>query len=297
MKWNSVAEIVESLNLKSSVSDIEAIKRELKAKMANIHPDRNGGKFSTKDDEITYKRYGSAHEYIAQIVAESRALISVSHLPDIIRAIHDTQLGATSAQINTLRTECLTESHSFAKKRYALPKVGSGVFAGICGFLFTFSGQLISHPVLGPYAKKPQVQMFLLGGALYSGMFWLLAWYREKKEEAHADWLVSEDGRQHIFRKLLDEVGGPISAQHPRFTIRKIVDLIRGGDREFRAPSLLALVTFFPRPTIAYTLAEKIAEMHLLELERRGAIHKIKDPSFESVYEFNKNVIQNKDEK
>ena len=59
-------------------------------------------------------------------------------------------------------------------------------------------------------------------------------------------------------------------------------------DSEFRmhSPSAILVPALRSRGRMSISIAEKIAEVHLLELEARGAIRKVEGPCIETVYEF-----------
>lgn len=293
MTWTSIEQIVKDLGLDSRPDDYDGLKRELRTKLAELHPDKNGGAFSSSEDEGRYNRVSSAYEFVNLACHESTALIPVTQLPAIIKAVRDAQLAPTQLQVGQLRAECREESRLDTHNRYALPRIGSGVFAAVCASLFTFSGSLAEHPVLGILAKKMTFQLSLLGLAAYTGMFFLLTWVRERKEDALADYLMSEKARREIFDQVLHNTHAVSKGATPRqFSIRNVMDVIeeRWGGRRHYHSSPIFLSVFFGNRGVKPSLIEKIAQIHLLELEKRGAIHRIETPSMDSIYEFDKQL-------
>lgn len=292
MNWTSAEQVVRELNLSANPRDYDAIKRELRVGLASIHPDKNGGTFSNTADETRYNAISSAYEYIGRSADDSTALIPVTQLPAIIKAVRDAQVAPRQAQISTLRTECRSESRVATHDRYLLPKVGSGTFAAVCGALFTFSGSLVDHPILGAMAKTAGFQYGLLTASAYAGLFFLLTWSRERREEARVEWLMSDEGRRHIFDNLLRKTRDPMRvSKSGHFTAREVVDVIM-EDSGYRmgSPAVLVAAVLLSRGRITTSVAEKIADVHLLELEQRGAIRKLEDPSIDVVYEFDAQV-------
>jgi ribosomal protein S25 len=294
MNWRSTEDVIRSLKLSSDSKDFNALKRELRTRLAEVHPDKNGGQFADEATEAEYNKISAAYEFITHASDDAHALIPVTQLPAIIKAVREAQVAPTQTQINSLKAECRTESRAMAHDRHLLPKIGSGVFAAICAFLFTFSGSLADHPLLGMYAKNPMVQIGLLVVAASSGFFFIMTWSRERREEAKVEWLMSDQGRRDIFDKLLREARDPMSGRRKgQFTARQVVDAIMEKSGLHYRSSVSIMASFlFSRRGLSISVAEKITEVHLLELEKRGAIRRVEDPSIEAVYEFEDKVIK-----
>jgi len=296
MTWISTKQIIKDLGLKSKPDDYDGLKRELRTKLAEIHPDKNGGAFSSPEDEELYNRISSAYEFVNLACRESTALIPVTQLPAIIKAVKDAQLAPTEHQVGQLRAECWEESRLDTHNRYALPRIGSGVFAAICASLFTFSGSLAKHPVLGSLAQNMTVQVLLLVMAAYAGIFFLMTWVRERKEEELIDYLMSETARREIFHRIMVHIhhaDGNDSTSR-QFSIRDVMKVIEerwGGHRRYSSSPFIILSVFLGSRGIKPSLIEKIAQIHLLEMEKRGAIHRIETPSMDLVYEFEDKLI------
>jgi len=294
MKWKTPEEVVRELQLDSAPQDTEALKREIRLRLASIHPDKNGGEFSDPEDEEMYNKVAAAYEFVSQISSDSQALVPITQLPAIIRAVRDAQLAPTQTQISTLRTECRTESRAISHDRYILPKVGSGTFAAICAFLFTFSGSLAEHPLIGPIAESSVAQISLLFAALFAGMFFVMTWIRERRDESRIEWLMSEGGRRAIFDEVFREARHSMSSiPSGRFTIRNVVNVLmqESGFRAYSTSAFMATVLPF-RGRISISVAEKIAAVHILELENRGAIHKVEGASIEAIYEIDRQIMK-----
>ena len=293
MTWTSIEQIVRGLRLDSRFDDYDGLKRELRIKIAELHPDKKGGEFSSSEDEGRYNSALSAYEFVNLLCHESTALVSVTQLPAIIKAVRDAQLGSTQQQVGQLRAECREENRLDAHNRYALPRISSGVFAAVCASLFTFSGSLAEHPLLGILAKNMIFQISLLVLAFYAGIFFLLTWVQERKEDALADYLMSEKARRKIFDQVLHKtrvLSEDVSSQ--QFTIRDVMDVVDTqwtGHRHYKSSSIFKSVLFGNRG-VKPSLIEKITLIHLLELEKRGAIHQIEAPSMDSIYEFDNNL-------
>jgi len=298
MNWTATEDIVRDLKLEASPRDYDALKRELRTRLATLHPDKNGGVFPDKGIEEMYNSVSSAYEFVTHASDDSRALIPVSQLPAIIKAVREAQVAPAQLQISALRAEFRIESRMGTHDRYIFPKIGSGVFAAVCAFLFTFSGSLAGHPILGPLSKNSEMQYGLLAAASLAGIFFVLTWVRERKQEAKEEWLISEQGRRKIFNELLNQASDPMDSERDgRFTGREVVTLIQRESYESFSMPFLFLTPFrllgmFTRPCLSLALAEKITEVHLLELEKRGAISRVEGPSIDTVYQIDERIFK-----
>lgn len=289
MAWTSTDDIVKELKLNSSSDDFNGLKSELRLKLAELHPDKKGGSFTSSDDEEKYNKVAAAYDFVNLSSQGSKALIPITQLPAIIKAVRDAQLAPTQSQVSQLRTECREESRFDARNRHTLPRIGSGVFAAICTFLFTFSSSLSEHPLLGFIAKNMVIQMTMVVLAAYAGIFFLLTWVRERKEEGLTDFIMSENGRREIFNNVLMVAG------HKKFSVRNVMKTIQElfGSRRSDSPFHIFTSVFFAQPTVKSSIAEKIAQMHLLELEKRGAVHRVEVPSIDALFEFDEELDRN----
>ncbi len=275
MDWNSIDDIIKELKLNSSSDDFKGLKRELRAIMVKLHPDKTGGSFTSKNNEQRYIKASSALEYISGHSKDSQALVPVTALPAIIKAIHKAQLAPV--QISQLRTEAREENRINVRSRITLPRIGSGVFASICVGLFTFSSSLEGHPILSIF-NSFVAQLILLSFAIYAGIFFILTWVMEHRQEELVGYLISEDGRYQIFEPLLS-LG--------QFSLHDVLKTIRELLRQRQRSSMLIL---FGARRIQPSIIEKIADIHLLELENRGVIHRLDIPSINPLYKIDENL-------
>ena len=196
MNWTSLDEMVSDIGLTAAPNDVTAVRRELRKCLAETHPDRNGGDFQSKDDEAQFNRLRMALDYVDKVTEEAKALVPITQLPAIVKAIGDMRIAPVDVRVSQLTTECKSEARTDIKSRYSLPRIGSGVFAAVCGFLVTFGQTFKDHPLLGQIADSYVTQMFLLVLAVYAGLFFALTWYAERRQEARLEWLLSEAGRR-----------------------------------------------------------------------------------------------------
>lgn len=298
MNWTSTEQIVKDLGLVSQHDDFNELKRELRTKIAELHPDKNGGAFSSQEDEDGYNAVSSAYEFVNLANRQSTALIPVTQIPAIIKAVREAQTAPTQLQVNQLQSECREESRLNTHNHYTFPRISSGVFGTICLALFTFSNSLADHPILGPLVMNSFFNITMLILACFSGAFFLRTWFRERQEATLTEYYMSEKARRGIFDEILNSMQGvPEDAAPRQFSIRNVMDEIERywGGRNYYSPFRFSFRFFLGNRRPKPSLTEKIAHIHLLELEKRGAIHRVETPSMDSLYEFDKQLKTNRE--
>lgn len=230
--WLSIADIVTELDLKAPTDDPEAVRDELKRIMTSIHPDRNGGSFSSEEDKSRFLRAQEALRFIEISAKESSAMIPVSQLPAVITALSQALAIPLSSNASALQSNYMPDARARISRRYIFPKISSGVFAAATGFLVAFSDKFDKHPILGPLLNERISQLTLLTLMMYGALLFLIFWYKEKQSETNAEYLTSESALGQIFRALEKE--STINGESRRISSRNIfeaVEAISGGRR------------------------------------------------------------------
>lgn len=282
MEWDSQDDVIREFKLSSTASDMEGINRELVSIQSNLHPDRHGGVFPSPEDKEKYHRVSDAIRFISDLSSASKALIPISQLPAIIKAINEAQMVPKETQIYQFRKDIRQENHEVQHSSYRLPRVGSGMFGTICLGLFTFSNVFEQHAILGPLLENSLSQYLLLVFSGYAGVFFTYTWFRERRQEARVEFLLTEDGLRESFSGLLEK--------GKRFSLRDVLRNMYQGRARYRISALSPLSILLGGSGIRSSILEKIANAHLLELENRGAIHRLDIPSIEPTYEVDANL-------
>lgn len=274
--WNSITEIVEEYELASAPSEVEAVRQELRAKLADLHPDRDGGEFPTPAQKEAYFRISSAIDFVEATSQSNASMVRVSDVTAIAKVIADALVPARRTEFIEARQHAFIASYQQQISRdFLLPKIGSGVFAAIAGALFTFAGQLKDHPFFGPLmtsrAGTPStvVSNFLLGLFLMSGMLFITSWFREQRRLRYAEFIVSDSGLADSFQSFLRDA---MNKGEPQFRRGKYIDWLSGqlGHR---------------RPVLDRTSADNLGDVHLQKLLLRNLVHKVDSIDIEDAYE------------
>jgi hypothetical protein len=288
MAWRSTREIVDHLGLESSPDDFESLSRELHERLAELHPDKTGGQFDSEECEREYQEVRAARDFVRAQDSTNRDVVPVDQLPALLNALKVAQNSQSNSEDREIRAEVRDENRKDLHARYTAPRVGSGVFAGITGALFTFSESLADHPVLGELAGSYLMQLSLVVLSAYSAIFFGLTWYFEQRAEARVDFMLSEEGMQMVFDELVRrpelEAGG---RRFSRRTVARIVSSYCGSrSRSGALPIMIG------RQRVKPSTIDRIVQLHVSEWENRGVIREVEQPSVERLYELDQQVAR-----
>ncbi|MES2153638.1 MAG: hypothetical protein V4510_00695 [bacterium] len=220
---DEVQEIVQRLRLKASASDEEGVKRELRLRLAELHPDHAGqnGRFADEFDKEEFLQVKSALAALEKRadagtgVPESRALVPFDQVRSLMEVALRSQASSPAAE-SVRRREFLDNARGTFRRAAAPPKMTSGGIAVAIGALWTFSGQLKDSvfgrwiPLNSPLVAAATAAVFFVCAVIF-----LLVRHFEKRQAAWAEFMMSEAG---LFR-LLD-------ADARTFTRRELMERI-----------------------------------------------------------------------
>ena len=279
--WLSIIDVVNEFGLKAQGADFEAVRDELKKIMSSIHPDKNGGNFSSEEDKSRFLRAQEALRFLEFSVQASSAMIPVSQLPAVISALSQALATPSSSNANALQSNYMPDAKARISRRYTLPKIGSGVFAAATGFLVAFSDKFDKHPLLGPLLNERMSQIFLLTLMMYSGFFFLLSWYKEKQSEANAEYLMSESALGQLFEIISHELTA--NSEIRRVSSRQILEAVASISGYRRNSGLFTLVIFGSR--VDLQTIENAAAIQTQRLIERKVLTRVDVASIDAWYD------------
>lgn len=215
MNWISPTEVVSELNLHPDGDSPEEILHCLRKELAALHPDKTAGKFASPADEERWHKLTSAKEYIESIARGQLAMIPIAELPALIKSLRE----ATQESIAIRSSRLVAESRANIRQRTFFPKLTSGVFATICGFLVATSGSLKDHPLFGHFLSHTYTQITLLILMFYAAVFFLMFWMREGRAERYLEWLLTSEGTHAILSNILATAESTESWAGSRFLV------------------------------------------------------------------------------
>lgn len=278
MSWASVTELISDLHLKSKPDDILSIRSEIKEKLTKVHSDTTNGTYESKESEnLTYKLTGALN-FLDDQNNKSNQLINIEQFSAITKVFSEALSKKETPSLEEVKNNFLTQYKSSQSAKFSLPRMGSGVFGGVCAFLFTFSGQLKDHPLIGKAASNPEFYNGLVGMFIIAGIFFISTWMLEWIENSKVEQLMSGKMKNKIFGNMLSEI-----LRYSNQDIEKNVPI------RF---TLTDLSHQIERKRISQNQSEKIAKLHLQELSERGVIKEAEIQSIDPTYEINSNLAK-----
>lgn len=203
-EWRSLEHIVRTLDLSADPRQVSDVEKEIRRRLAEIHPDRNGGEFETDSSRYDYDELATALKFCRVSESGGKAIsLHKSDLPELLDALREITRQNDAVDTTTLRDSCKAQVVSESKARYAFRIKASGIFAAISGGLLAFSGSLKDNPIFGPLFQHSILSIALVVACTVSVALYLLTLLVEHREEQLTDYLLSRRGRKEILQITL----------------------------------------------------------------------------------------------
>lgn len=305
MVWQSTEEIVTALKIDCDPNDRRGIRSAIRKRMAIIHPDRTAGSFTSPETQEEWQQFLDALEFLDSSEDSPLALIPAENLPTLVEALTRSLAPPREGSLPAARGEFRAAGRSRISRHYRGPRVGSAVFAAICGGLFTGAPLLVEHPAfrffVGPPISALTVPLLLVL-FLVSGTLFLLTWVSDNRDTKRLEALASDRGIHRTLAKTLDRRWHSTAQKddgREMITFR-LVDLVRTISEEFY-PSVanrrsdkarrkrgqiswanLILAICRKAREVLYNLlhsldeqtAEELAKLHIQELTNRRVVNR-----------------------
>jgi len=162
-EWNSIRELVEEFDLPCDASDLDCIKRALRTRLREIHPDRTpGAKFRDDEESALYHRLGEARGFVERESKKSAAIVKSSEFTGIIRDLQGAlaRMQKANAEVDSVRIT--QEVSDRSRSHYRRLRIGSGTFAAVVVATLTFMSRAKDYPFLGPLFQHPLTKILAL---------------------------------------------------------------------------------------------------------------------------------------
>jgi hypothetical protein len=264
--------LVQELGLIVFPVTVESVREELRRQINALHPDRTGGTFPSPQVEERYHQLrtalasldGSQLPAPVSLEAVSQNLQEVSRRLDTALANHEIAFTATRLSSEQIRGD--------ARAKYAPRKLGSAVFAAVCGAILTLATLLKDNPLFGPVARSAFILVAL--GILFavSGGTFAFLWYKEHRAARRVDWLMSDGGMSMLLRNLILYRGVKDTSEEVLVSKSELIGVIQGLGRPWARRSFARWWKRIIQPQIPTVLAESIVNQHLEILLQRQVI-------------------------
>lgn len=262
--FTSLEQIREEFQIADGTPD--AIRAKLRAKQSLIHPDRNEGTFASETDEKLFHKLGAAIEFI-DYRNDPGALVSISVVTDLAKAVTDLVKAQSSAPHNTLSEQIRDEIQSY-RLRFKFPKIALSAITVALSAVWIFPKTVSEHPILGRWldSSSPSFGIAWFYVLVTTVGFWILVWFKEERQRGFQESLKTEMVQNRIFRDFLCAHG------KNNFSIEDLVYFLTERSlRRYRSPFL----SLFGNPReISISMAHTIAEVIIKRALSRQAIKK-----------------------
>jgi hypothetical protein len=134
------------INIQPNLNSVEEIRDEVVARLASLHPDKTGGQFADEEQQNDFQHVKQLLERIDQEASMSMQLVPLHQITNLIELIARTQ-AANSSKTTSDKIEAKEEYRRYSKRKYALPKITSAIFASLCFVLISVIGNFKTNPL------------------------------------------------------------------------------------------------------------------------------------------------------
>lgn len=280
-QWDSIEQLETEFDLAEAEGDLRKMRRILRSRLKEVHPDKSMGKFESGGDEAAFHRTKAAIEYVDKALlggashSNHQALLVATEFSDaIIRSFgeardKDRELERTR-QLNEKQQRVSNEIGAEVQRKYFFLKASAGVFAGVSGFLTFFPETFAAHPVFLTFNEFVERLDFTLGVLtlylfLASGAAIIYLWWEEQRELKHKKGCLSDKGIERLMKsKTFESKLGPLG----NFTR---ADLIEALEEQ--------------RISKDHNILNEVAGLIIDKLISRGAAKRVNKPSLNEIYE------------
>jgi hypothetical protein len=203
-QYESNAEIIKRLGLSADASDPNEIRRELKLRISELHPDRR----SFIDD-----RFRDLSEALKDIQPGSTQLA----LRDSTIATHDHVSLAISIHEEAKNIgELEKQAISSTEDSFRVPHISLATASAVVGFLWLIPKKLEDQPILSKYSNHPFIH--LIWGVVFfvSLLMWVFIWLVERRKKMQIRYVLSAAAQQEALNSFAREDEIVFSAQQYR---------------------------------------------------------------------------------
>jgi len=218
MPDDRLAAVAKSIGISRTPDSTEALRRDIRTELGDLHPDRNGGDFVSTDNRDRYNELSAA---LAELDGDTgtTALVPVSTVAPMVAAILealnstgqlDAQKTSSAARTQAIRTEAREE----AAYRFRLSRYTSGVVGMIASAIWIFptmvsafgsqdASTVLEASILAPMFAHVLFEPISFGIGLYAWMFFALTWFMEQNDRSRIDWVTTDSARGALMRRAI----------------------------------------------------------------------------------------------
>jgi hypothetical protein len=285
--FHSLSDVREYFFLGPAAQTPDEITEGLRGLLVTLHPDKTGGDFRSEEEERRYHRVQEAIAFVASQKAVGTAMVPLAAIPDLVRAI---QVSIQRPVVPWERSvELRNELSTSLRRRSFVPKLTSGVLLTVSTGLLAFLKNASAHPVLGVLASQGWFKYSLMGVWLASAIGFLVSWYHERRAEAKAEFLLSDEALADAFQHV--SIGSQYSRKRPgTFRRADLEEAMQCVYRDYHRNPVIRVLLYGPQ-YLDRTARSRAAEAHIRTLLERRAIRKVDEPGVEEWFEIEASLL------
>jgi hypothetical protein len=279
MESENAAEIerlMAELGIHADKNDLDALRLEIKARLAESHPD---AKVHHGDDRVQelatlLKMVGNNSTELASVSTTKELAVKSETLPAPLSSSTSLTIReAVEARIQSVREV----QHKTATKSFLFPKISLGAFTVAIGWIFAFPKSFYDHPFIGPLLKGPHAMQMWLGVLCAFVFAWISVWFLEQQKNQQSDRLLSLPFQKSTLDAMDRTERGAFSASEFQDALYP---------RQNRYPRMIRKLTrlklyFYANPLYDDVLADQATALALDRFVARGWITRAPKPEGE----------------
>jgi hypothetical protein len=285
MQIDNTKQIIEIFNLQPG--DNNDLKRQLRRIQKRVHPDANGGDFSSEEEEQYFHRIEEAILALeTSLESRQSTLVQSDSTQELVKLLRDIVAPAvaqsTQQSIEQSAISCLDRSISQIKAPLGFPRIALSTLSVAITAIWAFPGTISSHPVLGRLINITSSRFLYvwLGTLVITSCVWLRSWYQESKHKRTLSALRTEQYQNALFLRFMETIRYGVG--DPAFTKDLLIDYIRNPYEHdskyyqymnpYRYRIRFAIHNLFSIAPIDLEPAESAADLLLTRLLKRDVI-------------------------
>jgi hypothetical protein len=259
-------ETIESIRQKFEIKETEFLKirKSLKTKLIEIHPDRNNGEFKNTNEKDLFNEINVSIDYIDNLGKDNQMVI-VDKMTDLVKAVTDLIPRNNEPSLDTKLDTNINTAVSNYKSSLHLPKISITALTGILTFLFAFPGQIKENPTLSRFID-PTSQIFgmiWISLLFYTAVFWLMTSMNEEKTKRRMESLKLDSTQNSIFEDFKSSLSNNFFTKDQLTNF--ILELNNGR-------SSINSLMFIVKQVITASVAQNLAEIIISRAKKKSII-------------------------
>jgi hypothetical protein len=280
-EMTDINKVIEEFNLKGNLTDRNSLVKELKAKLAELHPDRFGGSFKDDNHKKAYYTINEALEFLETSKDQPKSLIPVDALPSILEAVTKAVAPSRERIVQDLKIECRHQVKTDNWRRFFLPRITTGGLAAVLTGLLSYS-----RITDGLWSLDSPTHLVILIVIVYLIIFLIFTWWIEKTNEARIEWLMSEAGGIVLLRDTVREYSKP-NATGNSFTFLNMKSVVISH----LSPHGI-LSSIISKMGMKYGVSENITKLHIESCIDKGLLTKSEKKSLNQEYNIRQDLLE-----